>query len=337
MAVWTQFSPLKVSTMRCSKKSNRLLQVLSLTVFAMPLAAVAVSGSYSTLAAVTFATVESAAKAQTSLLSVTQQQTITDLLTSQPLTAAMVLQDLQTGETFSHNADAKMPLMSVFKLPLGVLVLRQVAAGTLQLDQQITVQRASLLQNTWSPMLKLYPAATFSISVRELLELSVAQSDNNACDLLFSLVGGPAALQQYLQQLGLRDVQIELDEKGLHQHFSAQYQNWISATAAASFLRQLANGNLLPAAEQKVLWQWLVDTPTGKQRIKAGLPAGAELAHKTGTGGSDDNQLQAAINDIGIVTLANGKRYALVLLFKDITLPQPQAEALMAEITRQLF
>jgi beta-lactamase class A len=274
---------------------------------------------------------------EAALLSDSQQQTIIDLLKTQPLTAAMMLQDLQTGHTFALNADAKMPLMSVFKLPLGVLVLRQVAAGTLQLDQQITVQRASLLQNTWSPMLTLYPAATFSISVRELLELSVAQSDNNACDLLLSLVGGPAALQQYMQGLGLRDVQIELDEKGLHQHFSAQYQNWISATAAASFLRQLASGHLLPAAEQKVLWQWLVETPTGAQRIKAGLPATAQLAHKTGTSGSDEQGLRAAVNDIGIISLVDGRRYVLVLLFKDIKLPLPDTEALMATISRHLF
>jgi beta-lactamase class A len=47
-------------------------------------------------------------------------------------------------------------------------------------------------------------------------------------------------------------------------------------------------------------------------RLKSGLPQDAKLAHKTGTSGHQKG-MQAALNDIGIVTLANGKHYAIAV------------------------
>ncbi len=40
------------------------------------------------------------------------------------------------------------------------------------------------------------------IPLKELLRFSVQESDNNACDILFSLIGGPAAVQKDLKEWG---------------------------------------------------------------------------------------------------------------------------------------
>ena len=42
------------------------------------------------------------------------------------------------------------------------------------------------------------------------------------------------------------------------------------------------------------------------------MPEGTEVAHKTGSSGSQDN-ITAAFNDIGIIRLPNGKHYAIAV------------------------
>ena len=49
----------------------------------------------------------------------------------------------------------------------------------------------------------------------------------------------------------------------------------------------------------------------GKNRIKGQLPTGTLVAHKTGTSDTNEQGVTAAVNDIGIVTLPNGKHFAI--------------------------
>ena len=47
-----------------------------------------------------------------------------------------------------------------------------------------------MLENTYSPMLRLYGKRDFTIRLDSLLRYSVAESDNNACDIIMRLAGG---------------------------------------------------------------------------------------------------------------------------------------------------
>ncbi len=46
----------------------------------------------------------------------------------------------------------------------------------------------------------------------------------------------------------------------------------------------------------------MLETTSGKNRIKGQLPRGTLVAHKTGTSDTNEKGVTAAINDIGIVT-----------------------------------
>ena len=54
----------------------------------------------------------------------------------------------------------------------------------------------------------------------------------------------------------------------------------------------------------------MTQTPTGLQRIKGLLPDGAVVAHKTGTSRMVYG-VTAATNDLGLVTLPNGRHLAM--------------------------
>ena len=68
--------------------------------------------------------------------------------------------------------------------------------------------------------------------------------------------------------------------------------------------------------------------------MKAGLPKGTELAHRTGISGTNESNLRAAMNDVGIFKLPNGNHVILSVYLKDITEEREVTEKIIADITK---
>lgn len=234
------------------------------------------------------------------------------------------------------EAFEKFPMQSVFKFHLALGVLQQVDQGKLALDQQVQVKRAQMMQKTWSPMLKDYQGEVFSISVEELLRYSVSHSDNNACDLLFELIGGPKALHNYLRSIGIQETAVVANERQMHADDAIQYQNWTSMKAAVQLLQLFVQKKLLSDKSQALLWQWMVETTTGPKRLKGLLPADVIVAHKTGTSGVR-NGMTAATNDIGVLLLPDGRPLLVAVLVKDSAEPAAVNEAIIARIAQVAY
>ena len=77
----------------------------------------------------------------------------------------------------------------------------------------------------------------------------------------------------------------------------------------------------------------MTETTRGNERLRAGLPEGASLAHRAGS--SDTNfGISAATNDIGIVTLKDGRKYAVVVMLAGSTADLKTREGIIAEAMR---
>lgn len=72
-------------------------------------------------------------------------------------------------------------------------------------------------------------------------------------------------------------------------------------------------------------WSPMLKCETGNNRIKAVLPPGAQLAHKTGTGFSNGKTLRG-INDVGIVVMPNGDFYPIAIFIKHTKREEEVAE-----------
>ena len=105
-----------------------------------------------------------------------------------------------------------------------------------------------------------------------------------------------------------------------------------SPAAIASALTRLARGTLLSPESTDYLLGVMTRTHSGPQRLKAGLPAGWQFLHKTGTG-QDLNGMTAGYNDIGIATAPDGTRYAIVVMLGTTTSSIPQRMALMQAVS----
>ncbi len=231
------------------------------------------------------------------------------------------------------RSEEHFPLSSVMKLFQGVAVLDSVSRAGLSLDMGIKVSPEDLKADTWSPMRDAYPEGT-TLPLAEIIRYSIQESDNNACDILFSRFYSPARLTAWLKDKEFDDIEIKYTEDEMHRDPSLAYGNIGSPFSTAEFLESLYNGDLLDSSMTEWMTKTLEECNTGLGRIPAApYPAGTKIGHKTGTGFETDGFL-TGINDAAVITLPNGKRYILVVFVRQSALDTVATDAFISAIAQ---
>lgn len=244
---------------------------------------------------------------------------------------------LETGQTVSLNPAERYPMQSVYKLPIGMAVLEQVDAGKIRLDQRVRVEKSDYLRKgQHSPIRDKNPDGT-ELSVEELLRFAVSESDGTASDVLMRLAGGAQAVTGYLNGLKVTGIIVANTEKEIGRDWETQYRNWASPEGAVALLRALHEGRTLSEQSRALLLKFLIESPTGAKRLKGLLPRGAVVAHKTGTSGANASGINAATNDIGIITLPNGRHVAIAVFVSDSPADDATREGVIAKVARAVW
>ena len=217
----------------------------------------------------------------------------------------------------NNNAEKKLPMQSVFKYHIALAVLDLVDQGKLSLDQKVFIKKSELLPNTWSPIREKNPEGNFEMPISELIEYSVAMSDNVGCDVLLRLIGGPKVVNDFLISKGAKDTQIVYNEEIMQSAWKNQYENYTTMKSATRLLKDFYKGKILSKKSTEFLLAVMYRTSTGLNKIVEQLPKYAKVAHKTGSSGKNDAGLTGAENDIAIITLPNGKTYAIAIFVSD--------------------
>ena len=249
----------------------------------------------------------------------------------------MSILDLDKGDTLTFNNCHHFPMQSVFKFHLALAVLNQIDQGKMSLNQPIFVKKTDLLPNLYSPMREKYPEGNVTIPLSEILQFTVSQSDNSGCDLLFRLIGGPEKANQYIHSLGIKDVAIKNPEVEIQADWSIQYKNWTTPSAATKLLEMFYKKNILSKNSYHFLWKTMVETTTGPTKIKGNLPKAAIVAHKTGYSGANKDGIVGATNDIGIVILPNGKKFAIAIFVSDSMENEKTNDGIMADVAKVVW
>ncbi len=237
---------------------------------------------------------------------------------------------LETGESVTLNGNQQFPMQSVYKFPIAMAVLAQVDRGKLKLDQKIRVEASDVLQGSRILDEK---SQGMEFSLAELLKYMVSESDNTASDVLLKQVGEPRIVTEYLRGLGVNDIVVANTEKELAQDTAVQYRNYATPDAAVVLLRAFHEGKGLSKSSQALLLQLMTETTTGPKRIKGLLLEGTVVAHKTGTS-STVNGVTAATNDVGLVTLPNGRHMAIAVFVSDSGANNAIREEVIAKVAK---
>ena len=140
---------------------------------------------------------------------------------------------IETGDSLSYRGEARFPMMSVYKFPIAIAVLKELDRGTTFMERYLLLPRDSIYkgeEETYSDVN--FPGG--KITIGQLLTLMLVQSSNTACDQLLYLLKGPDNIQFYLNDLDIRDMAIANTEKEIILDTLMMVKN--NKTKAASIL-----------------------------------------------------------------------------------------------------
>jgi beta-lactamase class A len=187
----------------------------------------------------------------------------------------------------------------------------------------------------------------------ELIKDAIVESDGTASDVLQRVAGGASGVQSYVDALGVGDVKIIWSHREFGSEWSRQYDNWLTPKSAAMLLQKLwsfssharstdqkgmeaSEPNNLSRQSADLLLKFMTESKNPENRILGMLPEGTEVAHKTGTGGTQ-NGITSATNDVGIITLPNGNHVAIAVLVGDSKAGPAIRADVIAKIAKAVF
>jgi beta-lactamase class A len=231
------------------------------------------------------------------------EQQLSSLLANKSADVGIAALDLNTGESISIKGNTPFPMASTVKLTIAALYMSQVDHGKKTLDDTINGQ-----------------------PVRKLMARMLIYSDNHAADILFGDVGGPHAVERFLQDNGIQGVHVDRTIAELLASKRDLWDRRDSSTpmAMVDLLRRIYKGDLVKPQSRNYILGLMAKCQTGKNRMKWLLPAGTPVEHKTGT-------LNGLADDVGFITMPDGHRVAVAIFTRGGSdRPQTIAEAARA-------
>ena len=217
------------------------------------------------------------------LVSVEQQ--ISSMLANKSADVGIYALDLTNGESVSYRGDVAFPMASTVKVAVAALYLAQVDHGRRSLDDTIN-----------------------GVSARTLIDRMMIHSDNRATDILMADLGGPRALDSWLRQRGVTGLRVD---RNIAQLLAAKRDLWdhrdsSTPKAMVDLLHRIYKSELIKPDSRNYLLDVMARCQTGKNRMRALLPFGTPVEHKTGT-------LNGYTSDVGFISLPDGRRIAVAM------------------------
>jgi beta-lactamase class A len=226
------------------------------------------------------------------------------------------------GRGIGWRQHERFPMCSTFKLLAVAAVLARVDRGRERLDRFVAYGPGDLLPN----------AETTTAHVKEgglpmgaLCAAALQVSDNTAANLILASIGGPAGYTRFCRSIGDQATRLDRTEPALNTSIPGDPRDTTTPAAMARSLSAVLLGPALAPASRNRLLDWIKGARTGERRLKAGLPPGWTLGHKTGTGA------HGSTNDIGILLPPAGPPILAAAYFTGSAAPYDAREAALAE------
>lgn len=245
---------------------------------------------------------------------------------------------LNGKDTLTINDTDQYPMMSVYKFHQALAVCNYLKQKNLPLTTTLHLDKKFFKSNTYSPLCDKYPQGNIDLSLGELLTYTLQLSDNIACDILFDYIGGVTVVDEYIHTLGIKDVSINTTEDQMHQNMEDCYENWSTPLAAAHLLEIFTNSKVLKNEYTDFIKGTMIECQTGRDRLPAPLlKNGIIIGHKTGTSDRNSRGEYIGVNDIGFVTLPDGRRYTIAVFIKNTREEMNTNTQIIADISAAVY
>lgn len=241
---------------------------------------------------------------------------------------------LEGNDTISVNGHKPFPMSSVYKFPQALALAEYCRKHNISFSDSIDIPAYRLLPDTWSPMRDRYGAKDLRLPISEVLAYSLQQSDNNACDILFTFMQGPEKVDSLMQSWGFKEIRVLNTEKEMKIHPAFGYSNTSSPIAMAALMDEFDTKHCLGSSEMAEIARLIENCETGKDRLVAALSKDAVCGHKTGTGPLLPNGRIMTINDCGYIRRIDGRRYTIAVFISESGYDMAKTESMIRDISR---
>lgn len=242
--------------------------------------------------------------------------------------------DLASGRTMDILGDQRFPMASTSKVAIAATFLAGVDEGRWSLTSEFPLMVPVSSAPFSSAVAPVRPGEYMSAT--RLLELMLIRSNNYAADALLKVVGGPAAVNEWVRRAGIEDWHIDRDIATLVRDDGAidpaqviDKRDSATPMAMVQMLAGIYQGKWLSPSSRQVLLDTMGRCLTGRNRIRAGMPDGVQVLHKTGS-------LSNTSSDVGLIQTSDGRVFA-VAIYVTGQGSRPNREARIASIARAIY
>lgn len=232
--------------------------------------------------------------------------------------------DKASGARFGWRGDERFGMASTFKFLAAAATLYRVDRGLERLGRRVPVRRSDIV--AYSPAMEKRVGG--SATIGELCEATLALSDNAAGNLLLVPLGGPAGFTRFVRAAGDPVTRLDRSEPRMNDVQGRDIRDTTTPVAMAEDLDRFLLGSILRPQSRGLLLDWMASAVTGPRRIRAGIPAGWLVAHKTGTSGG------GGFNDVALLRPPGRAPLLLSVYLAGTPLEGAAADAILAGVAR---
>jgi len=239
-----------------------------------------------------------------------KQQVINQLATSPNEKYGFYFEDLNTGSWIGINERERLKPMSLFKVPVMMIILKKVQEGDLSLDLKVMIRPEDLDGRSGSLASE---GAGYEMTVKELITKMIQESDNTAAEILITRF---MTDEDYIELIGLigfpeSDEEVSISPK--------EYINLFRSLYYSTYLRRPFSQLALTI---------LSDTKFNSQ-LPAGLPEDVKISHKIGV-----SITKGVYHDCGIVYVPN-KPYLICVMGENTT--EEKANEMISTLSKIVY
>jgi beta-lactamase class A len=234
---------------------------------------------------------------------------------------------LENGTAWSYRENERFPLNSTFKTLACATALAQQDAGTLTLQETVTVQPGDIV--TWSPTFKNLVGK--QVSLFDACTATLVMSDNAAVNILVREYGGPQTVTEYARSLGDNITRLDRYELALNSAIEDDPRDTTSPRAYVETLSKLLLGNALSAASREQLKAWMINTKVTGSLLRKHLPAGWVIADRSGAGDNGSRGI------IAVIWPTRAKPFTIAIYMTNNSASFEERNKAIADIGKLLF
>ena len=248
---------------------------------------------------------------------------------------AVAFKDLSTGKKLLINANEEFHAASTMKTPVMIEVFKQAKEGKFSLEDSFIIKNefksivdSSLysLDSTDDSETEIYRHIGKKRTLYDLMYQMIIASSNLSTNIVIGLVGAKNVTQT-MRELGAKIIKVL---RGVEDNkaFELGLNNTTTAYDLMVIFEKIAQGKAIDKKSSDEMINILLQQEHN-EIIPAGLPKDVKVAHKTGS-------ITGVHHDSGIVFLPDGRKYALVLLSKNLENETSAVEA-MAKVSGMIY